>query len=553
MNWKMLEDCCGEVIAGELGKLIVRQKSDSAIEIGDLLVEERNNGDLFLQVFDLMYGSQVSRSALESISGMRLEGIGSSLEFMEPHLRNYILAIAKPLLHITETPHNPKVLPNFMSQVRHIKEQDLNFLSKPKNPLYFGKVRSGSKVLNVDISLEAIDVFSHHILIPATTGRGKSNLIKIMLWNILDKEYCGVLVLDPHNEYYGKNNVRVGLQNHPNAKNSLRYYSPNSTRNPGAYTLVINLRSIAPGDFRGIAGFTEAQLEMMYQAYNHFHQNWIMNIVDESTDERENATHESGGDGTNGDVGGGGGGGMGDTGIITSRNRSTLNVLRRKFDKILGIYFSHTDNQVKFRSATFSNTMGESTIFDIMNLLDQGKKVILDTSMLEDQAELLIGSIVANQILNRYKNAKEDDTLKDKPVISIVIEEAPRVLGDQVLRTSGDNIYSDIAREGRKFKIGLVAITQLTSVIPKTILANMNTKIILGNELYVERSSIIQSASQDLSTDDRNIASLDKGEAIISSNFTKFAVPIKIPLFEDIVKDVEITSTKKQKKVNVIT
>jgi hypothetical protein len=81
----------------------------------------------------------------------------------------------------------------------------------------------------------------------------------------------------------------------------------------------------------------------------------------------------------------------------------------------------------------------------------------------------------------------------------------------------------------------------------------MNTKVILGNELYVERSSIIQGASQDLSTDDRNIASLDKGEAIISSNFTKFAVPIKIPLFEDIVKDLEITSSKKQKKVNVIT
>ena len=74
-----------------------------------------------------------------------------------------------------------------------------------------------------------------------------------------------------------------------------------------------------------------------------------------------------------------------------------------------------------------------------------------------------------------------------------------------------------------------------------------------NRELYVERSSIIQGASQDLSTDDRNIASLDKGEAIISSNFTKFAVPIKIPLFEDIVKDLEITSSKKQKKVNVIT
>ena len=73
----------------------------------------------------------------------------------------------------------------------------------------------------------------------------------------------------------------------------------------------------------------------------------------------------------------------------------------------------------------------------------------------------------------------------------------------------------------------------------------MNTKIILGNELATERSSIIQSASQDLSTDDRNIASLDKGEAIISSNFTKFAVPMKIPLFEDIVKDMKTSPTKK--------
>ena len=65
----------------------------------------------------------------------------------------------------------------------------------------------------------------------------------------------------------------------------------------------------------------------------------------------------------------------------------------------------------------------------------------------------------------------------------------------------------------------------------------MNTKIILGNELAIERGSIIQSASQDLSSDDRNIASLDKDEAIVGSNFTMLPIPIKIPLFEDIVRE----------------
>jgi len=79
----------------------------------------------------------------------------------------------------------------------------------------------------------------------------------------------------------------------------------------------------------------------------------------------------------------------------------------------------------------------------------------------------------------------------------------------------------------------------------------MNTKIILGNELKTERSAIIDSASQDLSTDDQSIASLDKGEAIISSNFTKFAIPIQIPLFEKYIEKVE-SNTKPAEKTRFV-
>jgi hypothetical protein len=62
-----------------------------------------------------------------------------------------------------------------------------------------------------------------------------------------------------------------------------------------------------------------------------------------------------------------------------------------------------------------------------------------------------------------------------------------------------------------------------------------------------ERKAIIESASQDLSDDYQNIGSLDKGEAIITSNFTKFAIPIKIPLFDDLVQ--ENTSERENEKV----
>lgn len=508
--------CCGEIIAGEFGKIVIRQKSDGALEIGNILVEERGDCKVFLQVFDLMYGSQLSRSALENISGMRLEGLGVDLEFLEPHLRNYVIALAKPILFISDKPRNPKILPNFSGALRHIKKDDLEFLTKPSNPLYLGKVRSGSNVIDADIYLEGIDVLSHHVLIPATTGRGKSNLVKVMLWDALDRDFCGCLVLDAHNEYYGKNSVN-GLRDHPKAGDYLRYYSPNPNIR-GAYGLVINLKSINPGDFRGIADFTETQLEAMDVAYNTYHGEWISNIILGSE--------------------------------IRDVKQNTVNVLRRKFDRIMGIYIDPDDENIKCRSRSFSNTIGESTICDIIQALEKSNKVIVDTSMLGDQAELLIGSIITNRLLDRHKKAKEDDTLQGLPVVSIVIEEAPRVLGDEVLRFAGSNIYSDIAREGRKFKIGLVAITQLTSVIRKTILANMNTKIILGNELAAERNAIIESASQDLSNDDRTISSMDKGEAIISSNFTKFAIPVKIPLFEDLVKD---ATRPTNKKIGVIT
>ena len=179
---------------------------------------------------------------------------------------------------------------------------------------------------------------------------------------------------------------------------------------------------------------------------------------------------------------------------------------------------------------------GFSTIDDICRHLEEGKIVILDTSNFSGAVELLIGSLIANEIFNRYKKYKMNGHLNSKPVISIVLEEAPRVLGKEVLE-AGPNVFSTIAREGRKFKVGLTAITQLPSLIPREILANMNTKIILGIEMKPERQAIIDSASQDLSDDDRTIASLDTGEAVITSNFARFVTPINIPNFDDIARN----------------
>jgi hypothetical protein len=503
----------GQVIAGTHGKIIIRQKSGESIELGDLLVvDESENSYLLFQVFDLGYGTQLEMKTLELMSGMQLEGYGKeNLNFMEENLRSYVIANAKNIARIDDKIAKvPKTLPNFFSIVRRAEKNDFEFLTTPPNPIFFGKIRSGSKILDVPVYLDGHNVFAHHVLIPATTGKGKSNLVKVMLWDVLDKDYCGMLILDPHDEYYGRN--AEGLKDHPDAKKFLLYYTPTSTR--GSLTLTFNLNIVRPWHFDGIVRFTDAQEQAMSRYYREHQENWLSEIV--------RGTEMEGVD------------------------QRTLAVLRRKFDSLFGLYFDEQTNEVRCQNDVFSTTSGESTLDDILKALEEGRKVIIDTSLFLDELELLVGSIIIHELLNRYKRYKSKGELKDKPVVSIILEEAPRVLSAEVLASVGDNIYNTVAREGRKFKVGLTAITQLSSLIPRTILANMNTKIILGNVMASERSAIIDSASQDLSADDRNIASLDVGEAIITSSFTKFAIPVQIPLFEEYIKQF-----KKRKKEDV--
>lgn len=497
----------GQVISGEFGKIIARQKSGAVLEIGELLIANSSGGIILLQVYDLIYASQISQQNLELISGMNLEDGAESNEYelFEPNLRNYMLAMMKSLASIKgKSVLVSKSLPDFFSELREVREEELSFLAKPINPLYFGQLRSGSKTLKVPIYLDGEKIFSHHILIAGTTGRGKSVLVSNLLWNCIGMEYCGILVLDPHDEYYGRN--RIGLKDHPK-KEKLVYYTSKNVP-PGANSLKINLDAIKPAHFEGVVDFSNAQRQALNLYYKDFGDKWIESIILEK-----------------------------DLSIGRVFKDDTMAVVKRRLLYLLDMDFS---NSQLFCNGVFALNSGFTTIHDVCKHLEDGKIVIIDTSNFSGSVELLIGSLVASEIFNKYRHYKMSGSLGLKPVISIVLEEAPRVLGREILE-SGSNIFSTIAREGRKFKVGLTAITQLPSLIPREILANINTKVILGIEMKPERIAIIESASQDLSNDERTIASLDVGEALITSNFTKFVTPISIPFFEDVVKN---TTTK---------
>ena len=498
----------GRVISGKFGELCIRQHSQAMFELGTLLVAEHPAGKMLIQVYDLAYGSQLSQQNLELASGLDLEE-GADLTFFDPQLRNYTLAYAKNLIDLTAgTRNSSKSLPPFFSTVRQVTAEDLQFLNAAQEGLYLGQIRSGSEVLPVSFSLSLRDVIRHHILIPATTGKGKSNLLSVFLWTCAGRGSCGILVFDPHDEYYGR--TGLGLKDHPSK--SVVYYTPREPP-PGGISLRINLHQLKPYHFSGAISWSDAQSDAVLYYYKRYGDEWITALLLE----RE---------------------------VDIDFNEATLSVVRRKLSTLLDI---RVRDGTLFCSGIFQTVQGDTTLEDIGLHLEQGKIVVIDTSSFAGAVEILLSSLFAGYVFNRYKHYNAMGKLATKPVIGIVLEEAPRVLGKEVL-AAGPNIFSTIAREGRKFNIGLIAITQLPSLIPRDILANMNTKIILGLETAPERNSIIESASHDLSSDMRSIASLDRGEAIVSSPFTPFAVPVKIPLLSEYVRDTLLSTDAKVRK-----
>lgn len=489
----------GKIISGKLGEIIARKKSDAEVEVGQLLVSynEKTKVKIIYQIIDLFYGSQISQQNLELISGLSMEEeIGTYL--FDSNIRNYSLMKLKPLITIKgNTIISAKSLGEFFSDLYEINNNDLSFLEFPQNKLLMGHLRSGSLELHAPVFLDGKQVFSHHMLVSATTGKGKSVFIKNLLWNCLEDNYCAHLVFDPHDEYFGRN--ELGLKDHPSKKVS--YYSTSPMQ--GTNSLVININQLKPRHFLGVVNFSDAQIQALSCYYKVFHDNWIEAAI------RQTKMQDY------------------------KFDESTFGVVSRRLSNLLEIKIKNDELKCQ---GVFRTDTGETTVDDILKQLQESKTVIIDTSNFSGSEEILIASIITTKIYDTYKHKKQTGQLKTAPIISIVLEEAPRVIGKEIL-AQGPNIFGTIAREGRKFSIGLIAITQLPSLIPREILANINTKIIMGLEMSPERQAIIESASQDLSSDDRNIASLGKGEAIISSNFSKFAIPIKIPFFDDMAKE----------------
>jgi len=454
------------------------------------------------RVVDVTYGTEHREPGwAERVAGTMLaddtRGDAGAHPLYEQSRRTYRVAECRCLGYLTADGaafKKPKSLPTQFSRVVAPEVTDFEFLRTRMGDLAVGLLRSGESVVDFEVGIPGASLASH-VGIFATTGMGKSNLMLVVAGQAMAANgRYGLLLVDPHGEY------RKALARHPWAAQRLRTYA--ARRLPNTSTLRVSLAELTVDDLRTAYEWSRPQEEALFDLERHYGGDglsWMLAFaqLDDLPGFRE----------------------------VDLNGRvalSTLQVVHRRARRIVELPCVATDPNV---------SAGEAVLRD----LQDGKVVLCDVSGLGSTEEVLVASFLARKVLDHWSAAYLDDPDRHErlPVVAIVLEEAQRVLSSS--RDKEANVFPRVAREGRKFKVGLCAITQQPKLLDGELLSQFNTFFVLGLADEKDRNILRSSSKQDLSALGPEIQTLMPGECLVANLEAPFAVPARIHLYDHVV------------------
>jgi uncharacterized protein len=487
---------------------VFRAAPDEDLFLGELLVaiDDATGRRYLFRVVDVTYGTEHREPGwAERVAGTLLaddsRGEGGAHQLYEQGRRTYRVASCKCLGYLTpdgQEFRKPKSLPTQFSRVVSPEPADFAFLRTRMGDLAIGRLRSGEAEVDFEVGIPG-DSLATHVGVFATTGMGKSNLMRVLAGGVLQRQgRYGLLLVDPHGEY------RTALARHPWAGERLRTYAARSL--PGTTTLRVSLGELSVDDLRTAYEWTRPQeealfeLERHYGGFGHGGLAWLLEFA-----HVEDLP------------------GFRDVELSGRVALNTLQVVHRRANRIVGLQCISPDAHVSVGGA-------------VLRDLTEGKVVLVDVSGLGSTEEVLVASFLARKVLEHWSGAYLDDPeLHDRlPVVAIVLEEAQRVLSGSKDRDS--NVFPRVAREGRKFKVGLCAVTQQPKLLDDELLSQFNTFFVLGLADQKDRSILSASSKQDISALGPEIQTLMPGECLVVNLAAPFAVPAKVHLYDDVVR-----------------
>ncbi len=497
---------------------LFRAGPDEDLFIGELLVavDEATGRRYLFRVVDVTYGTEHREPGwAERVAGTLLadDALGEPGQhpLHEQERRTYRIAECRCLGYLAPAVpgsggvrsqfRKPKSLQTQFSAVVAPTAEDFSFLRERMGDLPLGWLRSGETVVEFEVGIPGASLASH-VGVFATTGMGKSNLMQVLASGVMQANgRYALLLIDPHGEY------RTALGRHPWAAESLRVFANRSL--PGSTALRISLAELTVDDLRTAYEWSRPQEEALYELERHYSRSsyeglgWLAEFA-----QLEDLA------------------GFRDVELSARVALSTLQVVHRRARRIVDLRCVSADPSV---------SAGGRMIDDLL----AGKVVLVDVSGLGSTEEVLVGSFLARRILETWQGAYLDDPDRHSrmPVVSIALEEAQRVLGARTDRES--NVFPRVAREGRKFGVGLCAVTQQPKLLDDELLSQFNTFFILGLADEKDRNMLKASAKQDISAQSAEIQTLMPGECLIVNLSAPFAVPAQVHLYSELLSRVD--------------
>ncbi len=415
-------------------------------------------------------------------------------------------------------------LPVVSYHARHLSKREVDaIVNKPDSSgAPIGQLCIGEDIHKDkgDILFDVQRLREKRTMVFAQSGFGKTNLVKVLLYHIIGDTRYGKLIFDLNGEYFLKGQKTLGLGDIDEQKirDNLVVYSDKEKEIDDSYKghfmfggrVLVNMHEhLTIGDILSFSsGFSEVMKSFLLYLEDSDVRDFVSNIDNYVTDPQQ--IHKKYPD-------------FWDTKKEAS-TRNTVAAIRKRIayliDEGKGLHKS-------------DSTMIE----DIFKYLKQGKTVIVDLSLKDSTDAGIISTILVRKLFEHNKR-EFTSNISDAVIETVIfVEEAQNVLSEELVKTNA-NPFVRCAKEGRKFRLGMVAITQRPSAISEEIRTQAENFF----AFYMGNSDDIKALVKSNINYDGVISTFIQTETIAGNLYMvtsdrAFAVPIRVKEFEKLVKD----------------
>ncbi|MDE0471890.1 MAG: ATP-binding protein [Ekhidna sp.] len=435
-------------------------------------------------------------------------------------------------------------LPTVSYHARHLNKKEFEkILNKTnENGIKLGNLCVGDDVMDErEVLFDIKKLRANRTMVFAQSGFGKTNLMKVLISRAFKDEEVGKLIFDLEGEYFLKSSIQktygiADIDHHLFRDNLVVYTDKKIPDNyndkfiEGGEVKVDFSKDFNVGDIISTAiGLTNAGRNFLEYLSSLPDQSVVQKFFGKVFDESDPTVirefayknfskyfQEKKKQGVEDDI----------EANVSQASKSMLGGVIRQI-----------------RGYTSIHKKGSDFVSSVLKYLSQNKTVIVDFSLLDNNEASLISTVLVKRLFEHNKSKFTIAGVEDSSIPGIenainaviFVEEAQNVLSDEFVRSNA-NPFIKVAKQGRKFSLGLVAITQRPSAISEEIRSQAENFFVLHMGNSKDIKALVESNINYSGVISKFIQSETiPGNLYMVSAKQSFAIPLKVNWFEELI------------------